>query len=59
MPAFGPRRIDTIKPQDVQAFKVAKWNQGEVGQGLGRSTVNQVLQTLRAVFTYAVDCEYI
>jgi integrase len=60
LPAFGGKRIDQIKPQDVQTFKLLKWNEEKADKaGLARTTVNQLLQTLRGVLKYAVECEHI
>jgi integrase len=56
VPAFGPLRIDRVTPQAIEDFRNAKW-QG--GAGLGRSTVNQLLQTLGAVLDYALALDLV
>jgi integrase len=60
IPAFGEKRIDQITSQNVQTWKVGAWNRdGKLDTGLGRTTVNAMLQTLRRIFRYAIACEYI
>jgi integrase len=48
LPAFGKRRIDQITVADVDAFR-----EDRRGAGLAPQTVNKLLTTLAAVFTFA------
>lgn len=60
IPAFGDRRIDTIKPEHVEQWKQAAWNREGQGDGrLSRTSVNNILQQLRAVLNYAVTVGHI
>ncbi len=61
IPAFGDRRIDEIRAEHINIWKVQTWNRdaGRVRGKLGRTTVNQLLQTLRGVFRHAVHQDYL
>jgi integrase len=52
-PAIGPRRIDKVKPSDVQAL-VNVW-----GANRAPRTVRRMFGVLRAVFQYAVHNDYL
>ena len=61
IPAFGPRRIDTITPGAVEQFRNERRDGGNKRRerGMQAGTVNQLLQNLTSVFSYAVKHGYI
>lgn len=54
LPIFGPRRIDTVSSDSVEKFRNEKRDAGMLP-----GTVNQLLQNLTAIFSYAVKHRYI
>ena len=56
VPEFGALRIDRLTPTLVEDFRNKTWQNG---QGLARSTVNQILQTLAQILKYALSREYV
>jgi integrase len=60
IPAFGNHRIDQIRPEHVETWKQAAWKRSPESAGtLSRTTVNNILQQLRAVLNYAMGLELI
>jgi len=59
---FGARRIDTIRAEDINVWKVGLWNRDgalRTKGKLARITLNGVLQRLRSILRHAVDHGYL
>ena len=54
VPAFGTYRIDQVTLGRIEQFRNAKRDGTDGHQPLGRSTINQLLQTVTAMLEYAV-----
>jgi integrase len=55
LPTFGPRRIDTITPADVERFR----NEKRDGGALNPTTINALLRQLTSILNHAVKHGYI
>ena len=59
LPTFGTHRVDKITPRVIESFRNERRDGTDTVPRLARSTVNQLLQTLSAIFDYAVDHRYL